>query len=138
MRPRAPPEGAARMQLLYMGFSQQANIRRYRFQGVVPRERPSRPSRNLEFLLSADLSLLAEHQIRVQDGPTLCLRILKAGLSGEDVDAVQFSSYAITPADVCAFAGARDALLQSKIARRKHRAPFKPAPSSQLKWPRLK
>ncbi|MBZ5607176.1 MAG: hypothetical protein LAP38_02880 [Acidobacteriia bacterium] len=126
------------MQFLYMGFSQRANVRSYRFQGVVPKERPSKLAKNHEFLLIADMSLLAEHRIRVQDGPNLCLRILTIGLSGDDPDAVQFSSYAITPADVSAFAGARDAVEQTRAARRKHRAPFKPAPSSQLKWPRFK
>jgi hypothetical protein len=47
------------MQFLYMGFSQRANVRSYRFQGVVPRERPTKISKNLEFLLSADMALLA-------------------------------------------------------------------------------
>ena len=64
------------MQFLYMGFSQRANVRSYRFQGVVPKERPSKLAKNHEFLLIADMSLLAEHRIRVQDGPNLCLRIL--------------------------------------------------------------
>jgi len=59
------------MQFLYMGFSQRANVRSYRFQGVVPRERPTKISKNLEFLLSADMALLAQHRIRVQDGPNL-------------------------------------------------------------------
>jgi hypothetical protein len=126
------------MQFLYMGFSQRANVRSYRFQGVVPRERPTKISKNLEFLLSADMALLAQHRIRVQDGPNLCLRILTTALSSEDADTIRFSSYAITLADVSAFAGARDALEETKVARRKHRPPFKPAPSSQLKWPRTK
>ncbi|HYL35813.1 MAG TPA: hypothetical protein VEV17_07870 [Bryobacteraceae bacterium] len=125
------------MQFLYMGFSQRANIRSYRFQGVVPRQRPSKMAKNVEFLLSADMSLLAQHHIRVQDGPTLCLRIL-AALSGAEADMIQFSSYTITLADVSAFTTARAALEQSKSARRRPRPPFKPAPASQLKWPQVK
>ena len=126
------------MQFLYMGFSQRANIRSYRFQGVVPRQRPSKMAKNVEFLLSADMSLLAQHRIRVQDGPSLCLRILAAAFSGAEADMIQFSSYAITLADVSAFTTARDALQQSKIVRRRPRPPFKPAPASQLKWPQVK
>ena len=126
------------MQFLYMGFSQQANIRCYRFQGVVAKERPTKLSKNLEFALNADMGLLAQHRIRVQDGPALCLKILSAALTGPEDNAVRFVSYAITREDVSAFASARDAILESKIARRKHRPPFKPSPSSQLKWPQLK
>jgi hypothetical protein len=126
------------MQFLYMGFSQQANVRSFRFQGVVPRERPTKMAKNLEFLLTADMALLAQHRIRVQDGPTLCLKILSAGITGEESQVIEYASYAITIDDVSAFASARNALEESKIARRKHRPPFKPSASSQLKWPQVK
>lgn len=126
------------MQFLYMGFNQQANIRNYRFQGVIAKERPSKLAKNLEFQLSADLALLARYRIRVQDGPTLCLQILAAGFTSAEEHTIQFASYAITPEDVSAFASKRSALEESKAARRKHRPPFKPSPSSQLKWPRVK
>lgn len=126
------------MQFLYMGFIQQANVRRYRFQGVVPRERPSKMAKNLEFQLSADMALLAEHRIRVQDGPSLCLRILAAAFDGGEDHAIQFASYSITIDDVSKFTTARNAVEDTKAARRKHRAPFKPSPLSQLKWPKVK
>ena len=76
------------MQFLYMGFSQQANVRIFRFQGVMPRERPTRTAKNLEFMLSADMALLAQYRIRVQDGPTLCLQILAAAFTSEEEQAV--------------------------------------------------
>jgi hypothetical protein len=126
------------MQFLYMGFSQQANVRIFRFQGVMPRERPSRTVKNLEFMLSADMALLSQHRIRVQDAPTLCLQILDAAFTSDEEQAIQFASYLITHSDVSKFASARNALEESKIARRKHRPPFKPSPSSQLKWPQVK
>jgi len=126
------------MQFLYMGFSQVANVRSFRFQGVVPRERPARIAKNLEFLLTADMELLAEHRIRVQDAPTLCLKILTTAFAGAEDRAVEFTSYAITNADVTAFASARNAIEETKQARRKHRPPFKPSASSQLKWPQMK
>ena len=126
------------MQFLYMGFSQNANVRSFRFQGVLARDRRSKLDKNLEFRLSADMALLAQHRIRVQDGPTLCLRILDAAFTTAEDQAVQFESYAITLADVSAFASARTALEETKAARRKHRPPFKPSASSQLKLPQLK
>jgi len=47
MRCASPLEGAVNMQFLYMGFSQNANVRNFRFQGVVSRERPSKMVKNL-------------------------------------------------------------------------------------------
>jgi len=126
------------MQFLYMGFSQKANIRSYKFRGVTPKERPAVGSKGVEFQLFADMALLARHRISVQDGPTLCLRILSASLAEEGADTVQFSSYAITIEDVSAYASARDAVAETKAARRKHRAPFKPPASSQWGRPSLK
>jgi hypothetical protein len=138
MRHPWPLEGAASMQFLFLGFVQNANIRSYRFQGVVPAQRPSRAVTGPEFLLTADMGLLAQHRIRVQDGLTLCLKILSNAFGAEQESLVDFSNYAVTVDDVSAFSSARTAIEDSKIARRKHRPPFKPSPSSQLKWPRLK
>ena len=57
------------MQFLYMGFSQQANIRHFRFQGVLPRERPTKVARSCEFSLSADMALLADAFLTQVGGP---------------------------------------------------------------------
>src|SRR5258708_19686399 len=92
MRQAPPLEGAAYMQFLYMGFSQQANVRIFRFQGVMPRERPTRTAKNLEFMLSADMALLAQFRIRVQDAPTLCLQILGAAFTTEQDHSAPFAS----------------------------------------------
>lgn len=126
------------MQFLYLGFSQQKNIRSYRFQSIIRPKRPSRIETKLEFLLTADMALLARYHVPVQDGPTLCLKILAAASSTADADVIQFSMRAITAEDVSAFASAREALKTAKLVRRKPRRPFKPSPSSQLKWPQMK
>jgi hypothetical protein len=130
-----PLEGAAIMQLLYKGFQQRANIRSYRFDGVVPGERPSKIARNLQFLLKLDMTVLAEHRIRVQEGPTLCLGILQTALAAPGADTIPFVSYSITRAEILAFATARDALQEAKAGRRKHRPTFKPTTPAQWKWP---
>ena len=133
-----PLEGAVFMRFLYMGFSQLTGIRCYRFQGVIPRERPTQIPKNREFLLSADMSLLAQYHIRIQDGPTLCLQILTAALAGAEDHVIRFASYSITREDLSKFASARDAIEEAKAARRKSRPPFKPSTSSQWRWPQVR
>jgi hypothetical protein len=130
-----PLEGAASMQLLYKGFNQRANIRSYRFDGVLPSERPSRIVKNLEFLLKLDMTVLAEHRIRIQEAPALCLGILQTALAIPGADTIPFVSYTVTRAEILAFASARDALVEAKGTRRKHRPPFKPTTPAQWKWP---
>jgi hypothetical protein len=130
-----PLEGAASMQLLYKGFNQRANIRSYRFDGVLPSERPTRIVKNLEFLLKIDMTVLAEHRIRIQEAPALCLGILQTALATPGADTVPFVSYTITRAEILAFASARDAVQEAKGTRRKHRPPFKPTTPAQWKWP---
>ena len=85
-----PLEGAAFMQLLYKGFNQRANIRSYRFDGVVPTERPSKIVKNLEFLLRLDMTVLAEHRIRIQEAPALCLGILQSALATPGADTIPY------------------------------------------------
>ena len=126
------------MRFLYMGFIQQANVRRYRFQGAVPKERPTKLTKNIEFLLTADMSVLPQYQIRIQDVPALCLQILATASTGAGPEAVPFASYAITHEDFSAYASARNAIEQAKATRRKPRRSFKPSASSQLRWPQVK
>jgi hypothetical protein len=114
------------MQFLYMGFSQQAGLRCFRFQGVLPTERPANVSSNIELEMSADMALLAQHRVRVQDGPALCLQILSVILAGAPDTAIPFEAYRITEEDVRAFVIERDAIDQANLAKRKSRQPFKP------------
>ena len=64
------------MQLLYLGFTQEANMRCYRFEGVMPKDRLIPKVLNLGFSLKTDMALLALHHIRIQDVPDLCLDLL--------------------------------------------------------------
>jgi hypothetical protein len=133
-----PPEGAASMRILYMGFNQEVNVRFYKFQGVASTDRPTATARTVDLTVTADMALLIKHQIRIQDAPSLCLEILTSALSKKEDDAIRSASYALTREDLSAFTSRRTALEESKAARRKPRAPFKPSPSSQLKWPQVK
>ncbi len=124
------------MQFLYMGFTQREDVRCYRFQGILPGESPARPRRKINLQLSAEMSMLAEYQIRFQDGPALCLRILNEALGQAEGAAVRFASYAITRKDMSAFAEAKQLAERAKAAGRKPRPPSRPSSASRWKGPR--
>ena len=62
------------MNLQYMGFEQDANIRKYIFHRVAHGEETK------IFVVGADLALFRRNHVGLQDGPALCLRVLTAEL----------------------------------------------------------
>ncbi|HWR51764.1 MAG TPA: hypothetical protein VN428_11690 [Bryobacteraceae bacterium] len=62
----------------YLGFEQQSEQRAYEF------DRVSSGEERATFVFTMDLSLLRRCQVKVQDGPGLCLSLLKAGLETSD------------------------------------------------------
>jgi hypothetical protein len=56
--------------LQYAGFSQAGGVREYRFRRIARGEEPR------EFIVSAELPLLAKHHVALQEGPALCLHVL--------------------------------------------------------------
>jgi len=122
------------MHFMYLGFSQQANIRHYRFQGVIAGERPTRKPSITEIAMHADMALLAQFRVRVQDGPALCLQILAAALSSAKDNLLPFASYDVSAKDLTVFASARNAVDEAKAARRRPRPAFRPS-SAPSKWP---
>src|SRR5258708_39794240 len=126
------------MQFLYMGFTQERNIRSYRFHCVLPKERGTLPRKDPVFSLKADIAALNVYRIRIQEGPSLCLQILGAAATGNQMDAGEFDEYTITEKDLSTYSSATRAIEEAKVARRKPRAPFKPSASSQLRWPQTR
>ena len=123
------------MQLLYKGFNQRANIRSYRFDGVVPSERPSRIVKNLEFLMKLDMTVLAEHRIRIQEAPALCLGILQTALATPGAEHNSFLELHHHSRGNPGFRLGPRCAGEAKGTRRKHRPPFKPTTPAQWKWP---
>jgi hypothetical protein len=123
------------MQLVYMGFTQEAALRCFHFQRVLTQARLTNLPKIVQFTLKADMSLFTRFRIPVQEGPALCLQILTDALAGSDETAVAPASYAVTPEHLSTFASARTVVEEARAARRKPRAPFKPSNSSQLKLP---
>jgi hypothetical protein len=123
------------MQLVYMGFTQEAGVRSFHFQRVLTQARLANLPRIVPFTLKADMALFTEYRIPVQDGPAICLQILSDALAGSEEGAVGSASFPVTTEHLSNFASARTASEEAKSARRKQRAPFKPSNSSQMKFP---
>jgi len=123
------------MQLVYMGFTQEASLRCFHFQRVLTQSRLTNLPRIVQFTLKADMALFMQHHIPVQEGPAICLQILTDTLVGSDENEIASTSYAVTPEHLSTFVSARTTIAEAKAARRKPRPPFKPSSSSQLKLP---
>ena len=67
---------SARSNLRYSGFDQRDDTRNYVFQYSVPGEK-AKP-----IVVSADISLLVKHHVRIQDGPDVCLHTLMLEMQG--------------------------------------------------------
>jgi hypothetical protein len=123
------------MQLVYMGFTQEASLRCFHFQRILAQSRLSNLPKIVQFTLKADMALFMQHHIPVQEGPAICLQILTDSLAGSDENEIAPVSYAITKEHLSTFVSARTTIAEAKAARRKPRPPFKPSNSSQLKLP---
>ena len=123
------------MQLVYMGFTQEATLRCFHFQRVLTQSRLTNLPRIVQFTLKADMALFMQHHIPVQEGPAICLQILTDTLVGSEEAEVASASYAVTKEHLSTFVSARTTIAEAKAARRKPRPPFKPSNSSQLKFP---
>ena len=66
------------MQVLYMGFEQEENIRQYIFHRITHGEETT------VFFVSTDLALLRRNHVNLQEGPALCLHALMAELVGTE------------------------------------------------------
>ncbi|MFZ0427086.1 MAG: hypothetical protein WAO20_03135 [Acidobacteriota bacterium] len=65
-------------QIRYQGFEQTSNVRFFKFQVWRSGEE------NQEAVVTADLALFRKHDIGIQEGPGICLRLLKAEFQESD------------------------------------------------------
>jgi hypothetical protein len=96
------------MELRYMGFDQQRNTRRYRFDGL------SKGSPTAHFVVTADIALFLAHRIGIQEGPSLCARKLSQDLEGH-----KHGAHELTAEDLLSFTKARKAAEERKAEARK-------------------
>jgi hypothetical protein len=83
--------------LRYSGFDQRDNTRFYVFQYCMPGEK-SRP-----IVVSAEIPLLVEHHVRIQDGPALCLHTLMLENQGFDLSQTGAPKRVLTAQDLVAY-----------------------------------
>jgi len=61
------------MQLVYMGFTQEAALRCFHFQRVLTQARLTNLPKVVQFTLKADMSLFTRFRIPVQEGPDIAI-----------------------------------------------------------------
>ena len=83
--------------LRYSGFEQRDNTRYYLFQYCVPGEK-GKP-----IVVSAEIPLLVQHHVRIQDGPALCLHILASENQGFDLSQTGAPKRVLTAQDLLAY-----------------------------------
>jgi len=96
------------MEIRYLGFDQQQNLRAFRFD-VVAKGEPIR-----HFTVTADLDLFRAHRIGIQEGPVLSANKLTADLERHSDEAHQ-----LTEDDLRAHATARDTAEARRIEARR-------------------
>ncbi len=113
------------MQFSYRGFQQKLGVREYTFSGQVNKQ----PDRI--FHLTADLTLLAQHRVSIQEGPALCTHLLTDALEHGEQLLDGYAQYEVSAPDLLAFTAPRRALAATRANRpptRLHRP--KPGQSS--------
>jgi hypothetical protein len=96
------------MQVRYLGFDQQQNVRSYRFE-LMEEGQPIR-----RFTVNADLALFLAQRVSIQEGPDLAASKLSAGLDSH-FDGV----YELTSEDLSSFVNARSIAEAQQAERRK-------------------
>lgn len=103
------------MQLVYLGFEQEKNIRQYIFHRVEHGEETK------VLMVSTDLALFRKNHVNLQDGPALCLRVLTAELEAGEWPQQPPSRRALTDQHMQAYLFARGAATTKKAwSKRAH------------------
>jgi hypothetical protein len=112
------------MELRYLGFDQQLNARRFRYE-VIAKGQSTRQA-----IVTVDMALFLQQRVGIQDGPTLCAAKLAADLEN-NVE----GGHVLTADDLKAHASARAAAeakraeARSFSGRRHHSAPAEYEPA---------
>lgn len=88
--------------LRYAGFSQAGGVREYRFRRIARGEEPR------EFIVNADMPLLAKHHVALQEGPALCLHVLLCQWAVSGAPAAS-APHSLTESDLLAHLASRPA-----------------------------
>jgi hypothetical protein len=109
------------MHFSYRGFEQHNGTRQFTFLGLADKQ----PDRVFHF--TVDLTLLTQHQVSIQETPSLCAELLAKALAEQSVDT--YGQYALCVEDLLAFTAPRRALAASRGKKQWTRP--KPSAASQ-------
>jgi hypothetical protein len=106
------------MEFLLAGFTEGKGIRHFRFECLAP----DRTRRTV--VVHADTALARKHEIRIQELPLLCRRLLQSVDAGDVTDAMTFTEdHMILVQSACLAA-----------AEKKPRPPMRPSPATGQAW----
>lgn len=109
------------MHFSYRGFEQHNGTRQFTFLGLADKQ----PDRVFRF--SVVLTLLTEHQVSIQETPSLCAEMLAKAYADQSVDS--FNQYELSGADLLAFTAPRRAIAATRGKKQWTRP--KPSAASQ-------
>jgi hypothetical protein len=123
------------MEMAYMGFTQEASIRHFRFECQIELPRPAAaPRKVIHFVVSAEMSLFLRYRIPIQDGPAICRRMLIEVTGRIPEGDVIPTSFSVLEPYMASLAAARTADELEKSARR-HKSPIRPGRRSPANEP---
>lgn len=120
------------MPFVYDGFTQDENIRSFRFEQST--DVAARKTARALLVVKADLLELSKAHVAVQDGPALCLHVLTT-LTAK-IGPLLPMVHTITPDEVAAFVCLKSGRTENVPHRR--RRPKKPSEASQFHWPKIR
>lgn len=109
------------MHFSYRGFEQHNGTRQFTFLGLADKQ----PDRVFHF--TVDLTLLTEHQVSIQETPSLCAELLAKAFADQAVDS--YGQYALRVEDLLAFTAPRRAIAATRGKKQWTRP--KPSAASQ-------
>ena len=96
------------MHFSYRGFEQLNGTRQFTFLGLADKQ----PDRTFHF--TVDLTLLAQHNVSIQETPSLCVELLTRTLNDTKEALDGLSNYALSGSDLLAYTAPRRALAAAR------------------------
>jgi cold shock CspA family protein len=115
----APEKPPATIQLRYVGFDQVNHVRTFRFHGIVAGEQ----TKDLE--VTTDVRLFQKHHVGIQEGPSLCTRILLAQLALSSEQKARPVHAVLSEQDLVSLVASRTVAARKPFRRRRPR-PVRP------------
>jgi cold shock CspA family protein len=108
--PESKPQAA--IQLRYVGFDQDSFTRSFRFHAIVAGEQTR------DYVVTADVRLFQKHHVGIQEGPSLCTRVLLAQLAASSDQRPRTMRAVLAEKDLVAHVASRTVAVRKPFRRR--------------------